>query len=84
MKNYFSRTGAKPTSTPSTRPVTQEFAGSSSHAIADATSSGSPNRPSACIASGAAHAASLPVIPAASGVAVSPGATQFTRIPGGA
>jgi hypothetical protein len=65
---------------PSTWPVTQACAGSSSHSIADATSSGSPTRPRACSAVAAVRLASFPVRRAVSGVRTMPGATAFTRM----
>ncbi len=48
--------------------------------MAEATSSGRPMRPSACMAVEAWRAAGLAVIRAARGVSTSPGATQLTRI----
>src|SRR5262249_6809239 len=55
------RTVARPPSIPSTCPVTHACAGSSSQAIAEATSSGSPTRPRGCRAETACRLASLPV-----------------------
>ena len=75
---------ASPPSTPITWPVTHDCAGSRSQAIAEATSSGSPTRPRACIAVEALSAVSLPVIRAVIGVRTRPGATAFTRRPFGA
>lgn len=57
-----------------------ELAGLMRNSSAAATSSASPTRLSACMASDALRAAGLDVMRAASGVLVSPGATQLTRM----
>ena len=76
---YLPRTMLSPPSTPTACPVIHSPPGESRNAITPATSSGSPSRPSACIASDACSPAGDPVIRAVSGVRTSPGATQFTR-----
>mmetsp|Transcript_16535 Transcript_16535/g.35769 ORF Transcript_16535/g.35769 Transcript_16535/m.35769 type:complete len:226 (-) Transcript_16535:174-851(-) len=58
----------------------KELEGLNKNSSAAATSSASPTRFNACIPSDAFRAAGLPVIRAAKGVFVRPGATQFTRM----
>ena len=75
------RSVARPPSIPKTCPVIQLCFGSSSHAIAAATSLGSPIRPKGCMATEAFRLDSFAISRAVRGVRTKPGATQLTLIP---
>jgi hypothetical protein len=75
------RTLPSPPSTPRICPVIQQFRGSTNQEIADTTSAGSTILCKGCTAMLARSAVPLPVIRCVSGVFISPGATQLTRMP---
>ena len=78
--DYRFRVDPKPPSIPITCPVTQAFAGSSSHVMQEATSAGSPSRPKACMDWEASADFGFPQILSVIGVRTKPGATALTRI----
>lgn len=84
LRRIVGRRWLRPPSIESTSPVTQLFVGSRSQQIAEATSSGSPSLPSACISSDAVADASFDQIDSVRGVLTKPGATALTRRPRGA
>lgn len=77
--NYLACRDESPPSTEIVCPVIQALSGERRKKRALAISLGVPRRPSGCMASENFLVDSLPVIGAASGVSVSPGATQLIR-----